>query len=669
LRSISKFLHHPLGLALGLGLGAFVAVASLAALDLGRTLENATLDLCYRLRPASPPPREVLLVGIDAASFQALGHNWPWPRRHHARIIQRLTEAGAALIVFDVFFGEPTNTTDDQLLTKAIRESGKVVLARLVEAARDPHFSRQIEIKPLKDFCDGACGLGVSLLTPDLDGVVRRFHLSPAGQETLPEVVVHHLKPKLTFPRGFSGLINYEGPPQHLKSLSYHQVLNDQEPLPRPLVQGRVVLVGRVIDEGSLPQTQVDAFVTPFAGANGRYMSGVEIQGHIIHTLLTGTWGQELSLGPRLGIYLGTLLIFSLLVVRLAPGAGLGLLAAGALGLFCAALVVFCSLKVWIYPVLLGGGLVLVYSSNLISQHIFDLHEKRWLRQAFTHFVSPEVVETLLAHPERLQLGGEELEATVMFADLAGFSELALYMAPRDLISLLSDYFTPLTDIVLAYGGTLDKYVDSSLMAVWGAPLPQPDHARRACQAALAMQRHIEEALRDRQARGQAFLGLHLGLHSGPVMAGNVGSRERLNYTIMGDTVNLTSRLQEVNRYYGTRIILSDAARSLAGTGFLMRELDQVRVHGRVQPVTIFELIWSAPGEPMPLWHSAFQAGRAAYLERNWSQAALHFEEVIRLKPEDGPAALYLRRCREYGETPPPPDWQGVTVLETKSFL
>jgi adenylate cyclase len=148
-------------------------------------------------------------------------------------------------------------------------------------------------------------------------------------------------------------------------------------------------------------------------------------------------------------------------------------------------------------------------------------------------------------------------------------------------------------------------------------------------------------------------------------MAGNVGSRERFNYTILGDTVNLTHRIQEINRHYGTRLILTETTRSLAGTGFLMRELDQVRVRGRLQPVTIFELVWSAPGDPTPLWLSSFQKGRDAYLERDWRQAARHFEEVIRLKPEDGPTTLYLRRCWLYLESPPPLDWQGVSVLDS----
>jgi len=147
-------------------------------------------------------------------------------------------------------------------------------------------------------------------------------------------------------------------------------------------------------------------------------------------------------------------------------------------------------------------------------------------------------------------------------------------------------------------------------------------------------------------------------------MAGNVGSRERFNYTIMGDTVNLAHRLQELNRHYGTHLIVSDVSRVQAGMGFCTRELDQVQVRGRKTPVTIFELVWVAPGEPIPLWLSSFEEGRVAYLERDWSNAVSHFEEVLRLKPQDGPAALYLRRCRRYQETPPPPDWQGVSVVD-----
>jgi adenylate cyclase len=659
-----KFLNRPLGRALALGLAVFFTVTALAAHDVGRTVENALLDLCCRTRPLSPPPREILIAGIDADSFRALDHKWPWPRRYHARLIDRLTKANAALIVFDVFFGEPTDAEDDRLLTEAVKKSGKVVLARVIESTQDPLFSRQIILNPLESLNAAARGVGVSILTPDCDGVVRHFYLTLAGQKTLPSEVVRLLKPNLALPPDFSGLIRYTGPPQHLESVSYYRILDEEESLLRDQVQGRVVLVGRMIEDDPLSQGQVDAFRTPYSRGSKTFMSGVEIQGNIMYDLLTGTWGQEISPEWRAGLYLGTLLAFSLAAVYLSPGASLVLLAALGLVIFLGTWVALCFFRVWLEPVLLGLGLAGIYGVNLFTHHLSGLQEKRWLHQAFTHYVPQEVVDTLLAHPERLELGGLELEATVMFADLAGFRELSQNMAPRDLVNLLSDYFTPLTDIVLAHGGTLDKYMDSSLMAVWGAPLPQADHARRACQAALAMQRRIADDLRERQARGQAFLGLSLGLHSGQVMAGNVGSRERFNYTIMGDTVNLAHRLQGLNRHYGTHLIVSDASRLQAGAGFFMRELDQVQVRGRKKPVTIFELVWVAPGESVPLWLSSFEEGRVAFRQRDWANAVLHFEEVIRLKPEDGPAALYLRRCRRYQETPPPPDWKGVSLLD-----
>lgn len=659
---ISKVIQHPLGRPLALGVAVWLMVMVLATHDLGRTLENFTLDFCCRLRQPSSPPEEILIVGIDAASFRSLGHPWPWPRRHHARLIHRLTEAGAALIVFDVFFGEAAASEDDRLLVEALQKSGKVILSRVVESTRDPMFSREITLNPLEALCAAACGLGVSLLTPDPDGVVRRFHLSPAGHRTLAEEVIRLRKPDLTFPGDFKGLICYLGPPGQVESVSYHQVLAGDKTQLRKIVKDRIVLVGRMVEDTPLAQGQVDAFRTPYSRDSKSFMSGVEIQATIIHNLLTGTFGRELSVSQRAGFYLVVLLSFGLLLVRLSPRAGLGMLTALSLVVLLGAWAAMCFFHLWIQPILLVVGLVVMFGVTLFTQHLSDLREKRWLHQAFTHYVSEEVVETLITHPERFELGGEELESTVMFTELAGFSGLTQYMEPPDLVNLLSDYFTPLTDIILAHHGTLDKYIGASLMAVWGVPLPQADHARRACQAALAIQRHIEEALRERQAQGQAFLGLRLGLHSGPVVAGNVGSRERFNYTIMGDTVNLAYRLQELNRHFGTRLIVSNATRSLAGEGFLMRELDQVRVRGRLQPVTIFELVWAAPGDPPPLWLLSFQEGRAAYLKQNWRLAILYFEEVIRLKPEDGPATLYLQRCRRYQESPPPSDWGGVSV-------
>jgi adenylate cyclase len=663
---ISKLLRGGTGRSLTTGLLAFLLLAVLVTLDAGRRLENFALDFCYRLRPPSPPPAHILIVGIDTASFQELRRPWPWPRRWHAELIRRLTAAGAALIVFDVFFGEPSTEEDDRLLAEAIRDSRGVILARIIEVTQDPRFSRQIVREPLPQFCAGACDLAVILHTPDPDKVVRRFHLSPAGQVTLAEVVARRFSPQHGMPGGLTGLINFSGPPGHLTALSYHQVLNPGYPLPPELVRGRVVLVGRMLSPHTPPATQADAFLTPFSQPAGGYMSGVELQGHIIHTLLTGTWGRELGPWGRVAFYGAVLLGVSLLLGSRPPWMVVLLVLAAGIGVSLAAWAVLCRFRLWLFPMLLHLGLLLAGTGTVLGHHLRSLQEKRWLRQAFTLYVAPAMVEDLINHPDRLELGGEEVVVTALFADLAGFSRAAASLSPQELIQLLNEYFSPLTDLILAQGGTLDKYVADSLMAFWGAPLPQPDHARRACQTALDLQQLIVRLARNRRSLGLPSLGLRVGLHSGPVVAGNVGSHERFNYTILGDTVNVASRLERANRVYGTHTILSDATRIRAGAGLLVRELDTVQVQGRTQTVTIFELLPDALDTSPSVWLSLFKAGRLAYLHGDWPLACRCFEEVLDHKPGDGPALLYLTRCRQFQAIPPPPEWDGTTVLEGK---
>ena len=331
------------------------------------------------------------------------GDAWPWPRRFHAHLIDRLTQAGASLIVFDVFFGEPSHPEDDRLLAEAIKKSGKVVLARVIESTQDPLFSRQIILNPLDSFKAGVKGLGMSLLTPDPDGVVRHFYLTLAGQKTLPDEVLRLLKPDLALPPGLSGLIHYTGPPDHLESLSYYQILSSEESFLRERVQGRVVLVGRMVEDIPLAQGQVDTFLTPYH--DGGFMSGVEIQGNIIDNLLNASWDKEITPRQRLLLYLAVLLGFSLLTVRLSPGASLALLAALGVALVVGTWLALWFLQVWIPPFPLGAGLILLFGINLFAHHLTGLEEKRWLHQAFTHYVSQDVVDTLIAHPERFELG------------------------------------------------------------------------------------------------------------------------------------------------------------------------------------------------------------------------------------------------------------------------
>jgi adenylate cyclase len=659
--SIFKILQSTRLRVCGFILIVFAGLVAMSALKVGQTLENHGLDLCYRLRPYSSPPPEILIVGIDEHSFQDLKKAWPWPRSYHAKIIRQLKAAGARLIVFDVLFAEPNNPEDDQALTKAIREAGNVILATTVEFTESAQVTRQILVQPYAPFRDAALAMGLTLVTPDGDGIVRRFHCHLGDEETIPKIVALHYRPNLVIPSHLCGLIHFTGPPGHINTVSYSRLLEDPDPALTAHIRGRIVLIGRIV--GASPTPLADSFYTPFFASTGQLMSGVEIHAQVIHTLLQGTWGQELGLLPRLGLSLMFLMLFGSLVVRVSPFTAMGVLVGFILLIFGLSGYLFLHLNLWWPPVLLSGGLAVVYAGHIFAHSWLESREKRWLRQAFGQYVSDSLVEAIIASPERLQLGGEEVEVTVLFTDLVNFSSMAETIAPKELIRLLNDYFSTMTEIILAHQGTVDKFIGDAIMAFWGAPLPLADHAVLACETALEIQAAMRPLQEGWEAQGFPRISSRIGLHTGPVVAGNVGSRKRFNYTVMGDTVNLASRLEHANKFYGTEIMLSEATYLRLGNTYLVRELDLVQVRGRVQPVTIYELISLMPPTGPPAWLPLFEAGRAAYMEGKIPEASSRFCEILDLHREDQPSKVFLKRCQRHLDKPLLSDWKGATVL------
>ncbi|MCX5888018.1 MAG: adenylate/guanylate cyclase domain-containing protein [Deltaproteobacteria bacterium] len=663
--SISKTFRNPRGRALIGGILTLIILIPLSFTSLGRVLENFWLDRLYTWKTPEAPPADLLIVGIDEPSFQELGLAWPWPRRLHADLVDRLAAAGARLIVFDVVFAEPTTERDDALLQAAISQAGNVFLSTDLDTVEDRQFSRQILIQPYKPLRQSARALGLSMVTPDPDGVVRHFNLQICGQETLAAAVARIVRPTHPLPPGLFGLIDYAGPSRSLDTVSYYQVLDQVHPLPAGRIRDRIVLVGHMLGASPTPQVRTDTFYTPYYSTTGRITSGVEIHGQIVHTLLSGNWGRELQTTGRIILYGIVILVATYMMARLAPMPGLGFLGGLILLILGSSAALFLLWHYWAPPVLLVGGLAVLFSGNVLVHYLLEARERRWLRQAFGRYLSPSVVQVIVSHPERLQLGGEEVDGTVLFSDLAGFTAISENMAPADVVRLLNVYFSPLTEIILAHQGTLDKFIGDAIMAFWGAPLPLQDHAVKACQAALAMRRAMDSWDSRWQRQGLPKLRTRIGLHSGPLVAGNVGSRERFNYTVLGDTVNLASRLEGVNKAYGTEILISEEVHRRAVGRFLARELDLVRVKGRVEPVTIYELLAETPAAE-PEWLNIFAIGRHAYREKDWDKAEKQFLEVLRLKPEDPPAQVFLSRVRAYRILPPPPQWDDVFTLEGK---
>ncbi|HEU0016172.1 MAG TPA: adenylate/guanylate cyclase domain-containing protein, partial [Longimicrobium sp.] len=429
--------------------------------------------------------------------------------------------------------------------------------------------------------------------------------------------------------------------------------------------RGRIVLVGSTVPEHQ------DLHPTPVRDAEGTaavLMPGVEIHAQAAAALLAGRHVRPV---PRPAQYAWTVLLAAAAVLALARLRGwrgaaavcaLAVLAPAASGLLFTG-----GTWLWTVAPLLAVGVATGGSATVLWGDA--ARERARLRGIFHQYVPPAVVRELIRRPGLLALGGEERVATVLFSDLRGFTTVAERLGPAELVALLNEYLTAMTDVVLDHGGIVDKYIGDCLMAEFGVPVPQEDHAVRACRAALRMRDELRRLRVEWRVRGMPALHARTGINTGTVLVGNLGSHRMMDYTCMGDHVNLASRLEGLNTEYGTEIVVSEFTWREVSEHFIGREIDRVRVVGRDAPVAVHELVAAredgVDAETAALLES-FAAALALYRERRFDEAADAFAALVELHPEDGPAAVYLERCRHHAAAPPPAEWDGAHQLATK---
>jgi adenylate cyclase len=396
------------------------------------------------------------------------------------------------------------------------------------------------------------------------------------------------------------------------------------------------------------------------------------LPGYVIHAtaldnLLHGealqrlTWPRRTAALLLLGA-LGGALLGALRSLRDGTLAVLGLLA-----LYVgAALWLFAARGVWIELVPAGLAIALAHVGVTGYGYLTEGRERRFLRSAFARYVSPEVVEQLVRHPGQLALGGETRELTVMFADVAGFTSLSEGRAPREIVELMNECFTALTEVIQGHGGTVDKFIGDAVMAFWNAPVEQLDHAARACRATVDLLAALDRLNVGWAARGLPAISMRVGLATGPALVGNVGSTTKFNYTVMGDTVNLASRLEGAAKVYGTLSLLADSTVAAAAGAVALRELDRLTVKGRSEPVGVYEVVAGAATPARAEARRRYAVGLGAYRARRFDEAREHFAAALKADPDDGPSREMSPRCDEYIVTPPPADWRGEHVLHSK---
>jgi adenylate cyclase len=558
--------------------GAVVLAASMSAGGVLDEIELQTIDARFGVRGPREPPPDLLVVAIDDVTFDELNLQWPFPRRLHAQIIDRLAADGAGAIVYDVQFTEPTDVANDNALIDAVTRADTIVLA----ATETDEQGRTNVFGGGKALAATGAHVGNTLVKPDSDGVIRRIVRSIGGLETMAFVVAKAVSGRRITPKRSGSWIDFAGPPGRVETISLSELLDGRVGASR--IRGSVVVVG------ATAPSLGDVHATAAEGSEP--MSGAEIQANAIATVLAGFSLESPARGVNMALILvlglGVSLLARLPRLWVAVTAGLVALAAF-LGAAQLAFQTGVILDV-VYPLTAGAvGLV----GTLFARALITTAERARLRLLFGRFVADDVVGEALEHiDEGGAIPGAESSGTIMFLDLRGFTPFAEASSPREVINLLNHRLGAYSEIIDDQQGTVISYLGDGLLAVFGAPRSLADHADRALAAAtaildLAPALPLGSSDEPDQAKD---LAVRIGLHSGEFVAGTVGSSRRLEYTIVGDAVNVAARVQEMAKAYGVQLLMSDAHHSALSGDADGQLVGEATVRGRQQPIRLWTL-------------------------------------------------------------------------------
>jgi len=598
-----------------IGIGATIAMLILFVMGTFDVLENRSIDWRFLVRGEIEADHRIVIVSIDEASFSELKQKWPWPRTYFAQLIDRLSREGAKIIGIDIIMSEPYPEDQDQELARAAKKFGNVVFPskfeettrRISWKGKEVKLKEEVLKEPIEAISKSG-DVGYLNLPHDSDGFVRRFTPVREYQEERYasfdlKIVARFLGIPLGDLRYFpfdhlrigdrsiplnhfdSAYINFAGPAGKFERFSFSQVT---EGLYAPgSFKGKIVLVGPTFLDSK------DFFPTPFLEekeGEKYFLSGVEIHANIINTILQAKFIKPSSpVLDRLIIVLGGMLV-AILSLRLS-------MLRGAL-LVSLIVLAYLAVSKWLFDhnILLTtiapvGTFGAAYISQVVFRYFTEEREKRHIRGMFQKYVSPEVVDKLIHDPAGLRLGGEKRHLSVLFSDIRGFTTISEKLPPEEILNQLNQYLSAMTTVVLRNGGMLDKYVGDAIMAVFGAPLELENHALVACKTALEMMEELRPLQKIWETESKSILDIGIGINTGEMVIGNVGSPKRMDYTVIGDNVNLASRLEGANKELGTHIIISGSTYEMVKRDVAVRALGEIKVKGRETQVPIYELM------------------------------------------------------------------------------
>ncbi len=573
----------------------------------------------------------IVIVAIDDASINSIGH-WPWSRDVHANLLEKLNDA--KVIGIDVSFFEPS--PNDVLLNTTLQSMDNVVLASEIQQG--------VTYLPIFPSITGY----VNLLG-DADGITRRVNPSIANDMKPFSFAIAEQAGYATPTEKETLLINFADAPHSFKTVSVNDVLAKNLSF-----ANKIVLIG-----ATAPNLHDDYFVPT---SDGKAMPGVEIHANILQNIINNDFLRApdkliVMLGVILAALAGMFLIARLKYYYAIPLA-IGLLVVYAI----VAIISFNQFNLLIdlffaplaFAVFTGAGVSVAYTE--------EKTKGAYLRDAFSKYVSKELLDEILSKNQQLTLGGEKRILTVMFSDIRDFTSISEKLSPEELVHLLNEYLTTMTRIVLKHQGTVDKFIGDAIMALWNAPLLDDAHAVKACDTAVEQIKALRELQANWKQRNVPSLNIGIGIHTGPAVVGNMGSEERFDYTAIGDTVNLASRMEGLTKEYGVSILISESTYEHIKGKYLCRKLDAVKVKGKKVPVLLYHLCVDQD----QAFVTSFEKALELYFKAKFHDALKGFKETAKIRPNDPSCALFIERCELYLKHPPAKDWDGAFVYEKK---
>ncbi len=680
--------------------------------------ENASQDLRFRIRGTEKTSDKIVIVAIDPQTLDMLNLIGIPPRSYHVPLIENLYKAGAKAVLFDILFlvytgerkpgeFETSASYQDSLLAETLFMYPNTVIARKIakpieeatqQSAGEPplpipllqnpgqlafvdmvHDSDQFvrRARLISDdvgFDDGwqySFALKAAMYAMDADTawVDNEKRLIYVGERVIP--LDNYTPPTM--------IINYETDENTFSNsggyISYEQVLDPGEFGIQSLIKNQRLKDKVVIIGATYPESK-DWESTPFYQGTSIFnpseypMYGVHIHKNIADTIIDN----------RFILPIKNWQFFLLITFMAILATVINYKFRGFLGLVLCITIIFIYSGVAIY-MFIGKRLLipliapafatvlLNYISVVTYNYIVERKQKAKIKGMFSQYLPGSVVNELIKNPDMLALGGEERVMTVIFSDVAGFTTISEKLSPTELVELLNEYLTAMSDVIFKYNGIIDKYEGDAIMAEFGAPLPDENHAVNACLAAIDMQAELAILREKLLKEGKSEIRARVGINSGSMVVGNMGSSMTFDYTVMGDNVNLSSRLEGANKEYGTYIMCSEATRKMAEHAIITRELDLLRVKGKREGVLVHEILAKKNdglSDKKQNVIDIYLKGLAAYKERRWDDGIKIFTEAISIDKDDTPSSVYLERCKEFKINPPPDNWDGIFTMKTK---